>query len=430
MIWHAGGWGLCFSRRGPFIPAHYFFDMPKKTIRDIELNGKRALVRVDFNVPLDDQGSTMVITDDTRIKETLPTLRHLMENGVRVILCSHLGRPKGKPDPKQSLRPCAARLGELLGQPVAFSEESVGAEARERVDALPPGGVLLLENVRFHAGEEKNDPELARQFAELADVYVNDAFGSAHRAHASTEGVAHHVSAAVAGFLMEKELTFLHDELQSPARPFVVILGGAKVSDKIGVIDALLDKADTILIGGGMAYTFRAAFGGKIGNSLCEPDKFEVARAAMEKATSRGVKLLLPNDNLVVEKLDFANKVASPGKHTEPDADIEDGWEGVDIGPATIQRFTEEIAGAKTIVWNGPMGVFEIPACARGTFAIAEAVAANSGAKTIIGGGDSVKAVKRAGVADKVSFMSTGGGASLELLEGKTLPGVAALNDR
>jgi phosphoglycerate kinase len=407
--------------------------MPKKTIRDIDLSGKRVLVRVDFNVPLElnsNGDGSMVITDDTRIRETLPTLKYLIEKGAKIVLCSHLGRPKGKVDPKQSLKPCAARLSELLGRPVAFSEESIGDSAKAKVAALQPGNVLLLENVRFHAGEEKNDPGLAKQFAELADVYVNDAFGSAHRAHASTEGVAHYVSAAVAGFLMEKELTFLHDELQTPERPFVVILGGAKVSDKIGVIDALLEKADVILIGGGMAYTFRAAFGNKIGNSLCEPDKLDVARAAMEKAMAKGVKLLLPNDNLVVEKLDFANKTVSPGKHIDPDADIDDGWEGVDIGPATIKRFSEEIAKAKTILWNGPMGVFEIKDCAEGTFAIARAIAANQGAKTIIGGGDSVKAVKQAGVADKVTFISTGGGASLELLEGKVLPGVAALNDK
>ena len=407
--------------------------MPKKTVRDLDLSGKRVLVRVDFNVPLDPSPSgdgSMVITDDTRIKETLPTIKYLIEKGAKVILCSHLGRPKGKVDAKQSLKPCAARLSEFLNLPVAFSEESVGDAAKAKVAALQPGNVLLLENVRFHAGEEKNDPELAKQFAELADVYVNDAFGSAHRAHSSTEGVARHVSAAVAGFLMEKELTYLHDELQNPERPFVVILGGAKVSDKIGVIDVLLDKADVILIGGGMAYTFRAASGNKIGNSLCERDKFDVARAAMEKAKAKGVKLLLPSDNLVVEKLDFANKTVSAGKHIDPDADIDDGWEGVDIGPVTIKQFSEEVAKAKTILWNGPMGVFEIKDCAEGTFAIAHAVAANQGAKTIIGGGDSVKAVKKAGVADKVTFISTGGGASLELLEGKVLPGVAALNEK
>ena len=404
--------------------------MPKKTIRDIDLNEKRVLVRVDFNVPLDDKEGKMVITDDTRIQETLPTLKALIDAGAKVILCSHLGRPKGNVDPKQSLRPCAARLAELLGRPVEFSDESVGDAAKAKVAALQPGGVLLLENVRFHEGEEKNDPALARQFAELCDVYVNDAFGSAHRAHASTEGVAHLVSAAVAGLLMEKELTYLHDELQNPAKPFVVILGGAKVSDKIGVIDALLEKADAILIGGGMAYTFRAAFGGKIGNSLCEPDKYDVARSAVEKAKAKGVKLLLPTDNLVVEKLDFKNKTVSPGRHNDPDADIDDGWEGVDIGPVTIKQFTEEIAKARTILWNGPMGVFEIKECAEGTFAIARAVAANREAKTIIGGGDSVKAVKKAGVADQVTFISTGGGASLELLEGKVLPGVAALNEK
>lgn len=404
--------------------------MPKKTIRDLELNGKRCLVRVDFNVPLEEKDGKQIITDDTRIQETLPTLRYLIEQGAKVILCSHLGRPKGKVDPKQSLRLCADKLAELLGQPVAFSETSVGPEAEKLASDLAPGSVLLLENVRFHAGEEKNDPELSKQFAALADVYVNDAFGSAHRAHSSTEGVAHLVDAAVAGFLMEKELQYLDAELENPERPFVVILGGAKVSDKIGVIDRLLERADTILIGGGMAYTLKGSTGSKIGNSLCEPDKFEVARTALDKAKARGVQLLLPVDNYVVEKLDFKAKTVSPGKYTAVDADIEDGWEGVDIGPETIRIFSDVIAKAKTVIWNGPMGVFEIKECAKGTFAIANAVAANSSAKTIIGGGDSVKAIKKAGVADRVTFISTGGGASLELLEGKVLPGVAALNEK
>jgi phosphoglycerate kinase len=346
-----------------------------------------------------------------------------------VILCSHLGRPKGQADPKQSLRPVAAALSALLGQPVKFASDCAGAEAEDGAAALTDGEVLLLENVRFHAGEEENDPALAEQFAKLCDVYVNDAFGSAHRAHASTEGVAHRVGTAVSGLLMEKELRYLSDELEAPEQPFVVILGGAKVSDKIKVIDRLLDKASTILIGGGMAYTFMLAAGKKIGKSLNEPDHLGTANAAVAKANAKGVRLLLPVDNYVVEHLDFKGKTVSPGKFTEPGGEIPDGWEGVDIGPETVRLFSEAIAGAKTVLWNGPMGVFEIKDCAKGTFAIAEAVAANTGAKTIIGGGDSVKAVKKAGVADKVTFISTGGGASLELLEGKVLPGVAALQD-
>lgn len=404
--------------------------MAKKDIRDIEVAGKRCFVRVDFNVPLDERDGAMVITDDTRIKETLPTLKYLLDNNAKVILASHLGRPKGKRDPKQSLKPVAARLSEMINRPVDFADDCVGEEAKAKALALAPGGVLLLENVRFHAEEEKNDPAFAQQLSELAEIYVNDAFGSAHRAHASTEGIAHHVSTAVAGFLMEKELRYLEDELKAPARPFVVILGGAKVSDKITVIDKLLDKADTILIGGAMAYTFALAQGRKIGNSLSEPDKVETAKAALEKAKAKGVKFLLPVDDFLVEKIDFAAKSVSPGRYTQPGEDIAEGWSAVDIGPETIKLYSAEVASAKTIVWNGPMGVFEIKDCAKGTFAIAEAVAANTTAKSIIGGGDSVKAVKRAGVADKVTFISTGGGASLELLEGKALPGVVALNDK
>ncbi|HEY5895737.1 MAG TPA: phosphoglycerate kinase [Chthoniobacterales bacterium] len=404
--------------------------MAKKDIRDVDVAGKRVLVRVDFNVPLDQRDGESVITDDTRIKETLPTIKYLVEHGAKTILFSHLGRPKGKRDPKQSLAPAAVRLGELLGKPVAFSPTSIGEEAQAKATALGNGDVLLLENVRFEPGEEKNDPVLAKEFAKLADIYVNDAFGSAHRAHSSTEGVAHLVPVAVSGFLMEKELRFLSDELKSPARPFVVVLGGAKVSDKIQVIDALLDKADTILIGGAMAYTFALALGKKIGNSLSEPDKIDTAKAALAKAAEKGVKFLLPVDNFIVEKFDFATKTISPGKYTAVGEDIPDGWEGIDIGPETVKLFAAEVASAKTIVWNGPMGVFEIKESAKGTFAIAETVAANTGAVTIIGGGDSVKAIKRAGVADKVTFISTGGGASLELLEGKTLPGVAALADK
>jgi len=403
--------------------------MPKLTIRDIDLSGKRCLVRVDFNVPLDEKDGVMVITDDTRIKETLPTLNYLIEKGAKVILCSHLGRPKGKPDPKQSLEPVAAALSALIGKPVDFASDSIGEEAKSKALALPDGGILLLENVRFHAGEERNDPELSKQFAELAEIFVNDAFGSAHRAHSSTAGVAAFLP-AVSGLLMEKELTYMHDELQAPERPFVVILGGAKVSDKIKVIDRLLDKADTILIGGGMAYTFKLALGEKIGKSLCEPDKVDTARAALDKAKEKGVKFLLPVDNFIVEELNFKDKTVSPGRYTNVGEEIPDGWEGVDIGPETIKLYSAEVASAKTLVWNGPMGVFEIKDCAKGTFAIADVIAQNTACKSIIGGGDSVKAVKKAGVADKVTFISTGGGASLELLEGKELPGVAALKDK
>lgn len=405
--------------------------MPKKTIRDLDLSGKRVLVRVDYNVPFDEKDGAMVITDETRIKETLPTIRALIEKGAKIILCSHHGRPKGKVDPRESLAPCAARLGELLGKPVAFSPESVGDVAKAKVAALNPGDVLLLENVRFHAGEEKNDPALAQQFAELADVFVNDAFGSAHRAHSSTEGVAHLVGAAVSGLLMEKELQYLHDELENPARPFVVILGGAKVNDKIGVVNRLIEKADTIIIGGGMAFTFRKLMQGVgIGSSLYKPEWEPIAQAAIDKAKERGVKLLVPVDALITDKFDFDAKTIGETKLVAPGEDIPAGWEGLDIGPESVKLFADEIAKAKTVVWNGPMGVFEIKATAKGTFDIAEAIAANQGAKTIIGGGDSVKAVKRAGVADKVTFISTGGGASLELLEGRTLPGVAALNEK
>ena len=404
--------------------------MAKKSIRDIDVTGKRCLVRVDFNVPLDEKDGAMLITDDTRIKETLPTLKELMARGARIILCSHLGRPKGKPDPKQSLRPVAARLAEMLGVTVEFSDESTGAAAKAKALSLKNGEVLLLENVRFHAGEEKNDEVLSKEFADLAEIYVNDAFGSAHRAHSSTAGVAAFLP-AVSGLLMEKELAYLHDELENPARPFVVILGGAKVNDKIAVINRLLEKADTIIIGGGMAYTFRKLVEGiGIGKSLYKPEWEPIALAAIEKAKARGVKLLLPVDALCSDKFDFDTKTIGETKVVPPGEGIADGWEGLDIGPESVKLFAAEIAKAKTVIWNGPMGVFEIKATAKGTFDIAEAIAANQGATTIIGGGDSVKAVKRAGVADKVTFISTGGGASLELLEGKVLPGVAALNDK
>jgi phosphoglycerate kinase len=405
--------------------------MPKKTIRDLDLSGKRVLVRVDFNVPLDQKDGGVTITDDTRIKETLPTLKYLIEHGAKVILCSHLGRPKGKRSEKESLRPVADHLHTLLNHPVAFSHDTVGEVPEKIIAHMKNGDVALLENVRFQAEEEANDPAFAHALASLCDVYVNDAFGSAHRAHASTEGVAHHVKTAVSGLLMEKELQYLHDELEAPERPFVVILGGAKVNDKIAVIDRLLEKADTIIIGGGMAFTFRKLMQGVgIGRSLYKPEWEPIAQAAIDKAKARGVKLLIPVDALISDKFDFETKTIGETKMVPPGEDIPDGWEGLDIGPESVKLFAAEIANAKTVIWNGPMGVFEIKATAKGTFDIAEAIAANQSAKTIIGGGDSVKAVKRAGVADKVTFISTGGGASLELLEGKTLPGVAALNDK
>lgn len=404
--------------------------MPKKTIRDIELSNKRVLVRVDFNVPLDEKDGAMVITDATRIQETLPTLKYLIEKGAKVILCSHLGRPKGQRDPKQSLAPVAPALSELLGCPVEFSEETTGETAKAKALALPAGGVLLLENTRFHAGEEKNDAELAKGLADLAEIFVNDAFGSAHRAHSSTAGVADYLP-AVSGLLMEKELTYLHDELENPERPFVVILGGAKVSDKIGVINRLLEKADTIIIGGGMAYTFRKLVEGiTIGKSLYKAEWEPIAQAAIDKAKERGVKLLIPVDALITDAFDFDAKKLGATKYTGVNEDIPEGWEGVDIGPESVKLFSEEIAKAKTVIWNGPMGVFEIKESAKGSFDVAAAIAENTAAKTIIGGGDSVKAVKKAKLDDKMTFISTGGGASLELLEGKVLPGVACLQDK
>ena len=404
--------------------------MAKKSIRDIDVTGKRCLVRVDFNVPLDEVDGSMVITDDTRIKETLPTLNYLIEKGAKIILCSHLGRPKGQPDPKQSLKPVAAALSQMLGRPVEFASDCIGEDAKSQAFALSNGGVLLLENVRFHAGEEKNDAELAKQMADLAEIYVNDAFGSAHRAHSSTTGVASYLP-AVSGLLMEKELAWLHDELENPERPFVVILGGAKVNDKIGVINRLLEKADTIIIGGGMAYTFMKLVNGiSIGKSLYKPEWEPIAQAALDKAKERGVKLLIPVDSMITDAFDFDAKKLGNTKFTSPGESIPEGWEGVDIGPVTVKLFSEEIAKAKTVIWNGPMGVFEIKESSKGTFEIAQAMASNSTAKNIIGGGDSVKAVKKAKLDDKMTFISTGGGASLELLEGKVLPGVAALQEK
>ncbi len=395
--------------------------MPTKTIKDINVKGKRVLVRVDFNVPLKDGA----ITDDTRIEAALPTIKHLLEQGGRVILMSHLGRPKGEPKPEFSLATVGQALSAKLGQPVAFAGDCIGPKAEEAAAALQDGEVLLLENVRFHKGETDNDPEFAKKLASLGEVYVNDAFGTAHRAHASTEGVAKFLSPSVCGFLIEKELTFLGEKTRHPERPFVVILGGAKVSDKITVIDALLEKADRILIGGAMAYTFRLAQGGKVGNSLAEPDKVGTAKAALEKARSKGVDFLLPIDNLVCNALDF--KAGTLGETKIQEGDIEDGWEGIDIGPKTTALYEQAVREAKTVLWNGPMGIFEIAESAKGTFAVAKAVAEGE-ALSIIGGGDSVKAIKKSGYSDKVDFMSTGGGASLEFLEGKDLPGVVALD--
>ncbi|MGE9289722.1 MAG: phosphoglycerate kinase [Puniceicoccales bacterium] len=393
-----------------------------KTIDSVDLAGKRVFVRVDFNVPLDSNGT---ISDDSRIVAALPTINKLVEQGAKIILGSHLGRPKGKRVPEMSLAPVAKDLSEKLGKPVAFANDCIGDEVKAAAEALEPGQILLLENLRFHEGEEKNDPAFTKELASIAEAYVNDAFGTAHRAHASTAGVCDFLSPKVAGYLIEKELAYLGEKTGNPERPFVVILGGAKVSDKIAVIDSLLDKADTMLIGGAMAYTFALANGRTVGDSLCEADKVDTAKAALKKASEKGVKFLLPSDNLIAKGLDF--KAKSVAETDTVSGNIPDGWEGVDIGPKTIAAFTEEIASAKTILWNGPMGIFEISECSKGTFAIADAVASSSGT-SIIGGGDSVKAIKKSGFSDKVTFMSTGGGASLEFLEGKTLPGVAALD--
>jgi phosphoglycerate kinase len=402
--------------------------MPKLSIRDLDVTNKRVLIRVDFNVPLKDG----LITDDTRIRETLPTLEYALRHKAKVILCSHLGRPKGKPVESMSLRPLVARLRLLLEQVlnltenVAFSPDCVGDIALEMSRQLESGQTLLLENLRFHPEEEANDPKFAAQLAALCDLYVDDAFGSAHRAHASTEGITHFVPKSAAGLLMEKELNFLGKVLTTPDRPFVAIIGGSKISGKIDVIDNLLDKADTLLIGGGMAYTFLNALGQSTGKSLVETDKVDVAKAALDKASAKGVKLLLPIDHVLADKFaaDAKTQIFS-GKGPFP-AD----WMGLDIGPATIDLFAAEIADARTILWNGPMGVFELAPFAHGTNAIAEVIAANHDATSIVGGGDSVAAVHQAGVADKITHISTGGGASLEFLEGKTLPGVAALTDK
>ena len=402
--------------------------MPKLSLRDLDLEHKRVLIRVDFNVPLKDG----VITDDTRIRETLPTIEYALRHKAKVILCSHLGRPKGKPVESMSLKPLVARLRSLLdhvlnqGENVAFSPDCVGEVAHEMATQLESGQTLLLENLRFHPEEEANDPDFAKQLASLCDVYVNDAFGSAHRAHASTEGVTHYVKQSAAGFLMEKELNFLGKVLTEPDRPFVAIIGGSKISGKIDVIDNLLDKADTLLIGGGMAYTFLQALGQTTGKSLVEADKIDIAKAALAKAKKKGVKLILPIDHVLADKFDASAKVQT----FEGDGPFPAEWMGLDIAGATVDLFAKEIADARTILWNGPMGVFELSPFAEGTNAIATLVAANEEATSVVGGGDSVAAVQAAGVAERISHISTGGGASLEFLEGKLLPGVAALTEK
>jgi phosphoglycerate kinase len=404
--------------------------MAKLSIRDLELAHKHVLVRVDFNVPLTEDGSE--ITDDTRIRETLPTIEYALKHKAKLILVSHLGRPKGKATAKYSLRPVVDRLRLLLDQRlgekinVAFAPDCVGEIATELARQLESGQVLLLENLRFHPEEEANDPGFAKQLAALCEIYVNDAFGSAHRAHASTEGITHFVPQAAAGLLMEKELNYLGTALERPERPFVAILGGAKVSDKIGVIDALLGKVDSILIGGGMAYTFLRAKGQQVGKSLVEEDKIETARQALDKAAERGVRFLLPVDHILADK--FAPDAATERFAGEEPFPAE--WMALDIGPRTVELFTAEIVAAQTIIWNGPMGVFELPAFAEGTTAIARAVAANTTATTVVGGGDSVSAVRQAGVTDQIKHISTGGGASLEFLEGKPMPGVEGLTNK
>jgi phosphoglycerate kinase len=401
--------------------------MPKLSLRDLDLEHKRVLIRVDFNVPLKDG----VILDDTRVTETLPTIEYALRHKAKVILCSHLGRPRGKRVDSMSLRPIVAllrtRLDHILeGENVAFSPDCIGEIATEMSSKLESGQTLLLENLRFHPGEEANDPAFAKKLASLCDIYVNDAFGSAHRAHASTEGITHYVAQSAAGFLLQKEMNFLGKVLTEPDRPFVAIIGGSKVSDKIQIINSLLDKADTILIGGAMAYTFLNAQGQCTGKSLAEPDKKDVALAALAKAEARGVKFLLPIDHILADKFDARAKTQTFSGSEDFPADLM----ALDIGPDTIELFALEIARAQTILWNGPMGVFELAPFAHGTNAIAEAVAANRDAITIVGGGDSVSAIRKSGLSSSITHISTGGGASLEFLEGKTLPGIAALTDK
>jgi len=392
----------------------------KMSVKDLKnIKGKRVLVRVDFNVPLSKDGKT--VEDDTRIKASLPTIKLLVDAGARVLLASHLGRPKGR-DPKQSLAPCAARLGELMGKKVVMAPDCVGPETEKLAKALKDGEILMLENVRFHAEEEKNDPAFSKQLAALAEIYVNDAFGSAHRAHSSTEGVTKFLRPSVAGLLLQKEIESFDKVLGSPARPFVAVLGGAKVSDKIGVIENLLGKVDALLVGGAMAYTFLKARGEPVGKSKTEDDKLELARSLLEKAKARKVRLVLPVDHVVADDFKAEAKTQTVEK-------IPDGWMALDIGPKTVTAFADEIKKAKTVVWNGPLGVFEMASFAKGTLEIAKAIAA-SGAVSVVGGGDSVSAVNQSGLAAKFTHISTGGGASLELLEGKVLPGIAALTDK
>ena len=394
----------------------------KKTVRDVDVAGKKVLLRCDFNVPLAKDGSG-VITDDKRIRAALPTIQYLLDQNAAVIACSHLGKPKNGPDPALSLKPVAARLSELLNKPVIMAEDVVGPDAQAKAAALQPGQILLLENTRFEKGETKNDPALAKAMADMAEIYVSDAFGAVHRAHASTAGVADYLP-AVSGFLIQKELDFIGGALANPKRPLVAILGGSKVSSKIGVINNLLEIADTIIIGGGMAYTFSAAQGGKVGDSLLEADWEDYANDMVKKAAEKGVKLLLPVDTVCGDKFapDAATQVVASGE-------IPDGWEGMDIGPETVKLYCGAVADAGTVIWNGPMGVFEFPAFAKGTEAVAEALS-KTDAITIIGGGDSAAAVQQLGYADKMTHISTGGGASLEFMEGKELPGVACLLDK
>lgn len=396
-------------------------NLHKQTIDDIKLKSKRVIIRTDFNVPLDD---ALQITDDTRIRGTLPTINRAVDEGAKVILCSHLGRPKSAPDPKYSLAPVAKRLQRLLGKEVVFAPDCIGPAVEALVAKMKPGDVLLLENLRFHAGEEKNDDQFAKSLAALGDVYINDAFGAAHRAHASIVGITKHIATSAAGYLLKKEIEYLEGAVANPVRPFVAILGGAKVSGKIGVIENLGKRVDKVIIGGGMAFTFIKAMGYEIGNSLVEKDMLDFARGIQEHAFSRGVKFYLPVDCVVAASRE-------PGAETKivPIQEIPKDWYALDIGPASVKLFGEAVQNAKTILWNGPMGVFEVDAFARGTLAVAHAVA-NAYALTIVGGGDTALAVHRAGETDSMSFISTGGGAALELLEGKQLPGLTALPER
>ena len=395
--------------------------MNKKTIKDIDLKGKKVFVRCDFNVPLDENGN---ITDNRRIVAALPTIKYLLDQNCKIILASHLGRPKGEVNPKFSLRPVANELSKLLGKKVKLAEDVVGPSAKELTSNVKEGEIVLLENVRFDAREEKNDESLSKEFASMAEVFVNDAFGTAHRAHSSTAGIAEFLP-AVSGFLIEKELEFLGSALENPQRPFVAILGGAKVSDKLGVIESLLEKVDTLIIGGGMAYTFFKSMGYSVGKSICELDKLDLAKELMEKAKQKNVKLVLPIDNVIAKEItpDAENKVIDSDN-------IPDEWEGLDIGPKTVELFKEELKDAKTIIWNGPVGFSEYEIFANGTRSIAQALAEKEDAVTIIGGGDSAAAIEKMGLSDKMTHISTGGGASLEFLEGKKLPGIECLLDK